>query len=234
MIALKCPACNAPLQVPDRQSRSLCTFCGTPIALRDLAPAAAMPPAGDTNGSAAVPIPDKLQVAEFGDELTITWKWFSWIALFLIPFAIAWNAFLIGWYGMAGAMPDQMPGPMKLIFLVFPLGHVAVGLGLIYLILTLLFNRTTVQVRHGELSVEHGPLYFPGSCRVDVDEITTLTCRVEPRQGDGRPKPTLTAQLKSGRSVSLLPYNSEADVAGAVQMLVERHLGLNATAGGRG
>ncbi|MCA9055222.1 MAG: hypothetical protein KDA75_15385 [Planctomycetaceae bacterium] len=231
MIALKCPACNAPLEAPADRPRFFCRFCGTPVELSDLqidspdgshqAPSASPKP--------VVPIPDHLQVETFGDELTIRWRWFSWIVLFLIPFAIAWNAFLIGWYAMATGMGADMPGPMRWIFLIFPIGHVAVGLGLIYAILTMLFNRTTIRVRHGELSVSHGPIFFPGSKSVAVDDIEQLYCtrEVNPgKNGSVHLRHPLHAQLKSGRSVVLIKGSTDRDLVRSVEQLVERHLHL--------
>ena len=195
----------------------------------DVAPA---PPVGKS----LVPIPEKLRIEEFGDELTISWRWFSAAVLFLIPFAIAWNAFLIGWYTMAGSMPDQMPGAMRLIFLVFPLAHVAVGLGLIYGVVTMLVNRTTVRVRNGLLEVRHGPIYYPGSRSIPVDDVDQLYCTQQVDSG-GKRGPTikhpLHVQLKSGRTVPLLPGNTDADVARAVEQLVEKHLRIEGSRGRR-
>src|SRR5262245_25035924 len=139
-IALKCPGCNAPLEAADDRPQFYCQFCGTRVVLADAVAKQNPPPHpnGPVRERGDVAIPEKLEVLEYGDELSISWKWFSWAVLFLIPFCIAWNAFLIGWYSMAVGFGDQMPGPMRLIFLVFPIAHVAVGLGLAYLILLML------------------------------------------------------------------------------------------------
>jgi hypothetical protein len=191
------------------------------------------PGAADANGArwsnALVPIPDKLRVDDLGDELTISWRWFSWIVVFLVPFCIGWNAFLIGWYALAMGMGEMMPGPMRLIFLVFPLVHVLVGIGLCYVVILLLFNRTVIHVRQGALSVRHLPFYVPGGRSISVDEIEQLYCKQEVNSGSrGRMhiRYPLVAQLKSGRAVSLLPFNSDRDVARAIEHLIERHLGI--------
>lgn len=232
LIAIKCPSCNAPLETPEDRPSFFCQFCGTPVvveeALRRESAAAVTPQSGD-GPKPSVPIPEKLHVEDLGGELTIWWRWYNPVVFFLIPFAIAWNGFLVGWYTLAGGMPDFMPGPMKLIFLLFPLGHVAVGLGLAYGILVLLVNRTTVRVRHGELSLKHGPVYFPGSRTISVDDIEQLYCSQELSTG-GKGKPgikfPLNVQLKSGRKLVLLANNTESEVAAAVEQLVERHLGI--------
>ena len=232
MIALKCPACNGPLEAPEDRPKFFCQFCGTPVlldeALRRQSQEADRP-APHGRPKPAVPIPDSLEIEEFGDELTIRWKWFSWAVLFLLPFAIAWNAFLIGWYAMATGFGGDMPGPMQLIFLIFPIGHVAVGLGLIYAVLTMLFNRTTVRVRNGQLSVSYGPIYFPGAKTVAVDEIGQLYCKRQishGKNGSQGVKHILNMKLKSGRSVPLIKSISSAEVSQAVEQLLEKHLGI--------
>ncbi len=226
MIALKCPNCNAPLSVPEDQPRFFCQFCGTPVILSEALRPQPEPSAAGNSDRLTVPIPDHLHVEEFGNELTISWRWFSWIVLFLIPFCIAWNAFLIGWYSLASGA--GMPGPMRIIFLVFPLAHVAVGLGLAYTVLTLLFNRTTVRVLQGELSVRYGPLYFPGGRRIAVDDIDQIYCQEKAHQGargqQAGVQYQVMARLKSGRSVTLLSWNHDLEVARAVEQLLEDHL----------
>jgi hypothetical protein len=147
--------------------------------------------------------------------------------LFLIPFCIAWNAFLVGWYSMA--VSNGPGGGMQIIMLLFPIAHVAVGLGLLYFCLLVLFNRTVVRVSYGELELTHGPLPVPGNHRVPVDEIAQLYIRHEHKQGNqGSTSHTypLIARLKSGQDLKLLPTNSELNVARALEQLVEEHLGI--------
>jgi hypothetical protein len=227
-IALDCPNCDAPLQAPEGREQIFCQFCGTPVVVQRaprLKSDREAPPE-----DVSVPIPAKLSIEDHGDELTISWRWFSWAVLFLIPFCIAWNAFLIGWYSMAVAFDGLMPGPMQIVFLVFPLGHVAVGLGLLYAVLVMLFNRTTIGVRHGELSVRHGPIFFPGSQTHSVDDIEQLYCTQETsrgnKQGSVHYKHSLMLKLKSGRAVKLLSSTSDYEVARAVEHLVEKRLGV--------
>jgi predicted RNA-binding Zn-ribbon protein involved in translation (DUF1610 family) len=228
MIALKCPSCDAPLEAPEDRSRFFCHFCGTPIE-REQAPQVAIDAAPRTPLPRAVPIPSKLHVEELGDELTIRWRWFSPAVFFLLPFCIAWNAFLVGWYSLAFGNDMDMPGAMRLVFLIFPLAHVAVGVGLAYAVLIMLLNSTTVNVQRGELLVRHGPIPSPGNATIPVDDIEQIYCGVDISKGSkGKPGVTypLRAMLKSGRVVDLLPRNSEHDVARAVEHLIERHLGI--------
>jgi hypothetical protein len=156
----------------------------------------------------AVAIPDKLQVEDRGGELRITWKWFTWGVLLLIPFCIAWNAFLVGWYSIAIGAPHGAPAGIQIIMLLFPIAHVAVGLGLLYFCVLLLFNRTVVRVSYGELQLWHGPLPVPGNHRIPVDEIAQLYIRHEHKQGN---------QGNSSHTYPLIV---------PLEQLVEEHLGI--------
>ncbi len=62
--------------------------------------------------------------------------------IFLIPFAIAWNSFLVNWYGMAIASWSRGGWFMGL----FAIGHLAVGLSLIGGILFTLFGRVKLRI----------------------------------------------------------------------------------------
>lgn len=222
-IALKCPACDAPLSAPDGRGQFYCQFCGTPVTVPSLS--SAQQSTSVDEPKPAVAIPEKLQVEEWGDELRISWRWFQLAGLFLIPFCIAWNAFLIGWYSMAFSDIGP-PGPMKFIMLVFPLAHVAVGLGLLYACLVLLFNSTSIRVAQGRLEIRHGPIPAPGNRIVSVDDIEQLYVKHErhPGKNSTTHQYPLLARLKSGQQIKLLPKISDLDVSRAVEQLIEAHL----------
>ncbi|MEX2027555.1 MAG: hypothetical protein WEH44_09640, partial [Pirellulaceae bacterium] len=56
------------------------------------------------------PMPAGYKIDEFGRELTITYRWFSAAAFFLLFFCIFWDGFLIVWYvaGFNGLVYGQM------------------------------------------------------------------------------------------------------------------------------
>lgn len=75
LVAIKCPNCNGPLEAPDDRPRFFCQFCGTPVvladALREQESRDTAPSDGVDRPKPAVPIPEKLHVEEYGEELTI-------------------------------------------------------------------------------------------------------------------------------------------------------------------
>ena len=87
-----------------------------------------------------VPIPERFKVVRSANELIVSWRWWKAQFVFLLFFCIAWDAFLLFWYFGA-------PSGGGLIFKIFPIAHVAVGVGLSYYVLTGFVNHTTIAVR---------------------------------------------------------------------------------------
>ncbi|MFV0446599.1 MAG: hypothetical protein ACK5Q5_23765 [Planctomycetaceae bacterium] len=120
-----------------------------------------------------------------------------------------------------------MPGPLQFHFLVFPFAHVAVGLGLIYAILTGHFNRTTARVQNGLLQIQHGPIWYPGGRTIPVDDIAQLYCSAGVSMGKHSRcslRSTRHAQLQSVRSIPLLKESANIGIVAAVVQLLEQHL----------
>lgn len=124
-------------------------------------------------------IPEGLHVATTLRGVIVTRRWWSWAIAVLIPFAIFWNGFLVFWYAMA-----FRPGT-PLLMKLFPLIHVAVGVGIVYFIIASWFNRTEIRIESDALSVAHGPVPWPGSCRVEARGVAGVLVR-EVRGNKGR------------------------------------------------
>lgn len=118
-------------------------------------------------------VPEGLELIETAQGKLIRRKWFSWLFLPLLFFAIAWDAFLIFWYGAALASDGKVPW----IMIVFPIGHVAVGVGITYFVICSFFNKTDILITSDEVSIITHPLPWPGSKRVAADNIRDLIVR---------------------------------------------------------
>lgn len=116
-------------------------------------------------------IPQGLDIIESVNFTTIRRVWISWIIIPLIPFAIVWNCFLFFWYSMA------MKGHPPLIFILFPLVHVCVGIWLIYLIIATFFNKTDIECNALGVRVRTYPIPWIGNCAVRADEIKGIVVR---------------------------------------------------------
>ena len=111
----------------------------------------------------------KLDIYEDQNRLEITLKWFSPKAYFLLFFSMAWCGFLVFWYTMA------IGGGAPLVFTLFPLIHVAVGVYLVYYTACLFFNQTFVDINDNYLTVTHKPIpWWRGNKDIGIGEIEQL------------------------------------------------------------
>src|SRR5690606_6273323 len=122
--ALQCPSCSSPLREDSfdaETGRVKCAYCGALM----LMPAGASRPAAFRERP-PVPLPRRMELRATPHGIEITRQWFSHAVLFLIPFCLFWDGFLLVWY--AAAFKTGAPAAAKL----FPLIHVAVGAGITY------------------------------------------------------------------------------------------------------
>lgn len=156
----------------------------------------------------------------------MSWRWWKPEIVFLLVFVIAWDAFLLYWYfGLNEAR--------GLLFKIFPIAHVAVGVGLTYYVLAGFVNRTTVTATSG-LCVQHGPLPWRGNRTIAATDLKQLYVKqVEHTHRDkqwGRTT-TLThdlcALLETGREVHLLRRLDHAGQGKYLEHTFEKYLGID-------
>lgn len=111
---------------------------------------------------------------------TLRRRWFQPQHVFLLFFCIAWDSFLVFWYG--SAFGTDAPWLM----IVFPVAHVAVGVGLTYSVIAGFVNRTTLTLTSDALTVHHGPIPWRGNGSFARGEIrgVELTMHTPERSND--------------------------------------------------
>ncbi len=98
-----------------------------------------------------LPIPEGLQIDENSQGITISYRWYSPVAWFLIFFALIWNGFMVAW----------MSADTPLVFKLFGLIHAAVGIGLVWYIVCMFLNTTIINITKHEITISHAPIPFP-------------------------------------------------------------------------
>lgn len=127
--------------------------------------------ASSERGLELLPIPESLMVEESMDGLFIFKKWRSSIVIFYIIFATIWNsitwtiASVLGWAVIQS-------GEFSLIFFaLFLVPFLGVGLWMIVMSLSIIFNTTTIHVGNEELVISHSPIPSMRNRRISLRDI---------------------------------------------------------------
>lgn len=237
--SLTCPECDAPLKPPPGQTRFFCAFCGSSVAIPPEYRSA--PVDTDDSGSEQSeeplrPAPNlsKFTIDRQGDLLTISWSWRSMALLFLIPFAVFWNAitwivggtFLLTALGVLG---NQGPQKEAFIGVLIASPHFLIGLGFIYAVLVTLFNRTMIEVDRDAIRVVHGPIPWKSPPPLRSEDVEQLYVKRKTRNGNnGSVSYTyeLQALRRDGEPITLLKGERDENTPRAVERMIEVHLGI--------
>jgi hypothetical protein len=171
-------------------------------------------------------IPDHIQVDKEFQHLRIVRKWFGFKFVFLTLFVIVWDAFLINWYsnGFSSSFQDGF----ELMFVLFPLVHVAVGLGLTYYVLAGYLNKTFIDVDFTSLSIKHAPLPFWGNKTVSSKTIRQLYCKRDdfPNHRNSYRTFAIHAITSERRNIKLLSGLDTSEQALFIEQEIEKFLNI--------
>lgn len=240
MQTLSCRSCGAALSADDLDRRLAIITCRNCGSIFDLArrkdresPAAALV-AEPPPERAPAAMPERFEVSDQsgkgGRRLTVTWRWFKPALLFLIPFAIAWDSFLVFWYatafGLAG--PMEAEAGAGLLMIIFPVGHVAAGVVVTYLAITNVVNRTRLRVTPSELTVRHFPIPGWPNPTVPVAQVEQLfvTRKVSRNKNGSTVTYELRAVTREHASLKLVGGLEELEQALWLEQEIERVLDL--------
>jgi hypothetical protein len=170
-----------------------------------------------------LPKSKRLKVEDFAGVLRIHWRWFSAGFIFLAFFCVAWDSFLIFWYSMALTMKH-----VPWLMVVFPVAHVAVGIGLTYAVLAGFLNSTTVEVGQNELSIRHFPLPWSGNRVLSAGEIKQIHCeqKISRNNNSTSMAYSLYATLQSGVKLQLASGFTDPGEPKMIERLIEERLGI--------
>lgn len=173
-------------------------------------------------------LPDGLVMNNTGTGLEITRKWFSVLHIFTAFFALVWCGFLVFWYSILASFsaPGEEVPHFLLIFYLFPLIHVAVGIGLLYYSLCGFVNKTTISVDWENLRIKHHPLPWRGNRTIPRSDVKQLYVkRQESRTRNGT---SITYDInlitQSGRDIKLVKGLPADEQARFIEREVEKYL----------
>ena len=233
VITLDCPSCGGRTVFSADSEILICEYCDNRHTFRLPNPTTGYTPAaslGANNASNSAPSslqegtrplrprPKEVTLQKQGDRLELSWRWFSWKYLPLVFFCVAWDSFLCFWYSMAFSTSAPW------IMIVFPIAHVAVGVGLTYYTLAGFLNRSQVILDRNTFSVTHGPLPWMGNFQVPITQIDQLYCKEKPGKNDSSTTYQLSVVLKDGRKKDLLSNLDSPEIGFYIEHQIENWL----------
>lgn len=211
---MKCPACNA--DVPNNEVRrerniARCPRCQVSI---DLAPGDEVVALGfrepEIKGLVVEIDEEPKKSGTYRDAIASEGRFYARTGwrhnglIFLTIFALFWNSFLVLWYSLAGGMDAP------LLFLLFPLIHVGVGVMLVWQVLSGWLNHTHIRVEDRRLRVEHQPIpvFFDKVKPALLDEVDMFIVEeIRSNQNQGHKSTSgwrIDARMKSGATVPVV------------------------------
>lgn len=214
-----CRSCSAALDdADDTASKGYvkCRFCGT---LNDVAAARTVAPPSPTRPPAStasapprvqgarrtvriaprdpsLPAPKGFTVDCDATTLTLVKRWRTAAVGCLLVFALFWNGFIAAWVLGTG----HVPGGLGLVFGLFSIPFVLVGLGLLYACAATLVNRTTITASASVLSVHVGPLPWRRTPDLDPSDLEQIYAQTKTSTTDSGTSTwgVVTARLRGG------------------------------------
>jgi len=169
-------------------------------------------------------LPKGMEILKLRSELEIQVSWRSILQTGLVFFTIFWNIIVLPF-----AIFAIISG--ELIMLLGLSLHLAVGIGLLYYIITAVFNTTFITADSRHLHIEHRPLkvpFYPDQDYLVMDIEQIYVDKYVRSRTNGRPDYAFSVQaiLKDKRHVRLVKGLQFPDQALYIEQEVEHFLGI--------
>lgn len=169
-------------------------------------------------------LPDKLEMKYRGSGFEIVRKWLGWQTICLTVVAVFWDGFLFFWYSMALGF-----GTVNMLMVLFPLIHVAAGVGITYTALAGWLNTTRISVDQGKITVRHGPLPWLGNKDLDGANLKQLYSKEQVPKGPNSRSVTYAvhAITAAGKNEKLVSGLESSEQALYIEQEIERHFRID-------
>lgn len=149
-------------------------------------------------------------------------RWFRWQFAWVAVVCLGFDASLL--YSAGEVLGSGRAGEMLFTFLL----SVTFVAGVNYVVLAELFNRTTIRVADGWLTIRHGPVPWPGAVDVAVSDLRQLYLRRHYRGSKRGESHTweVHAETTDEASVELVRRLRDPAQAEYLEWAIEEHLGI--------
>jgi len=230
---LQCRRCHKPIAADGiniQQMIAKCQHCNAVFTFNnaEAQSEAAANAATERKQRGAIPVPARWAMRHEGSALIFSNRWFRPVFIFLAVFCTVWDSFLFLWYSLAFGEGTVSASAFSVIFMVFPLLHVAVGLGLTYYTIAGFINTTTITVDRGRLIIRHFPLPWLYGGAIATNEIDQIYCKesVQTNKGTAWYRYAVSVLLKNGRERKLIANLDAPEEALYLEAEIEKFLGI--------
>lgn len=225
-MALTCPSCSTPYRGDDVNLATGLARCRICDRVDQLTATTASPAPAQVKPEAELARPTAITEEARGGAFTLSYRWYHPTVWFMVPFCIAWDSFLVFWYAMALGIGAESGGDGPIwLMIIFPIAHVAVGVGLTWHTIATLFNTTRFSIANGRFTVSHGPIPWFGGLDVREDVVRQLYV-VESNVRRNKQTTYKVCALIEGTAKELVSGIAELSVARYLEARLERQLGL--------
>lgn len=165
-------------------------------------------------------IPEGLDLVPLDGGAIVRRVWLTWKVAPLALFAVVWDSFLFFWYSQALKNPNA-----PLMSIIFPLGHVAVGVGITYYVLASLVNKTDITVSPAGVTVVTGPAPWIGNKAVKAGDITDVMVRERSGSRNRRTFNVMYAD-QARKERKLVTWLAESDQAEFIAQVIRHALNI--------
>jgi len=225
---LQCRRCHKPIAADGINIQQMIAKCGACGAVFTFSSGDAAVTDRHVSSKAVIPVPARWAMRHEGSALIFSNRWFRPVFIFLAVFCTVWDSFLFLWYSLAFGQGTVSASAFSVIFMVFPLLHVAVGLGLTYYTIAGFINTTTITVDRGSLIIRHFPLPWLYSGAIATNEIDQIYCKesVQTNKGTAWYRYAVSVLLKNGRERKLIANLDAPEDALYLEAELEKFLGI--------
>ncbi|MFN9718016.1 MAG: hypothetical protein ACK58L_04925 [Planctomycetota bacterium] len=183
ILDVRCPQCRNAVPAADVNVVTMlakCSFCEVVFTIDSPAVSATNSSAISTDTETAPSRPGGITEEEGSmGERIIRRRWFHAFMIGLLFFCIAWDGFLVFWYWLALSGKGNQ-GPFEWFAVLFPIGHVAIGLAMTYYVMAGLLNSTKIILDMDTLRIRHSPIPWWGNYRLGREEIKAIELEFGP------------------------------------------------------
>ncbi len=168
-----------------------------------------------------LPIPENMQVEEFKNSLTITYKWSKIMGYALLGFSLFWNGFI--YFGfISEILEDDIP----IFFALFMIPFVAAGIFMAYFGVANILNSTIISVGFDNVTVKHTPIAWFGNKNIFKHDIKQLYVKQHISKGKNGTTISYTVNLidKNNKDIKLIENLHTAEEGRFIEQKIEKFL----------